>query len=67
MAQFYCHLNAINDAAHATKHLPNGAANLCLVLGKVNILENHILAISYEIFIIFIAQITAIGLSIVQG
>jgi len=47
--------------------LPNGAANLCLVLGEIDVLENHVFAIAHEVFIIFVAKITAVGLPIVKG
>ena len=46
--------------------IPDRAANLGLVLGEVDVLEDHILAIAHEVFIILVPQITPIRLAIVQ-
>lgn len=56
---------------HITKvmldDLPDGAANLRLVLREVNVLEDHVLAVAHIVIIVLVAEITPVALTIVKS
>ena len=47
--------------------LPDGAANLRLVLREVNVLEDHVLAVAHIVIIVLVAEITPVALTIVKS
>ena len=47
--------------------LPDGAANLRLVLREVNVLEDHVLAVADIVIIVLVAEITPVALTIVKS
>ena len=47
--------------------LPDGAADLGLVLGEVNVLEDHVLAVAHEVFVVLVAEVAPVALPVVEG
>ena len=47
--------------------LPDCGTNLGLVLGEVDVLEDHVLSVAHKIVIVLVAEITSVRLSIVES
>ena len=47
--------------------IPDSAANLGLVLREVDVLEDHVLAVAHVVLVILVAEVTAVGLAVIES
>ena len=52
---------------YLTSYLPDGCSDLGLVLRKVDVLEDHVLAIAHEVLVVLVTQVATIRLPVVEG
>ena len=52
---------------YPTSYLPDGCSDLGLVLRKVDVLEDHVLAIAHKVLVVLVTQVATIRLPVVEG